>query len=99
MDAGVTTLSPQVQIELTLLGGILGDLNGDKTITEDDAKIILEREAQATQKNLPLSVADVSGDGKVDSNDAVLILQYAQGKLRQFPAQKDAEAVTEEITQ
>ena len=99
MDAGVATLTPQVQIELTILGGILGDLNGDNTITEDDAKIILEREAQATQKNLPLSVADVSGDGKVDSNDAVLILQYAQGKLRQFPAQKDAEAVTEEITQ
>jgi hypothetical protein len=46
-----------------------------------------------------MSVADVSGDRKVDSNDAVLILQYAQGKLTQFPAQKDAEAVTEEITQ
>lgn len=91
MDAGVATLTPQVQIELTVLGGVPGDLNGDGLVTEADAQIILNQEAQNSDKVLPPSVADVSGDGKVDSNDAMLILLYVQGKLEAFPVQEAAQ--------
>ena len=87
MDAGVATLTPQVQIDLTILGGVVGDLDGDGVVTEADARIILNQEAQNTEKILPPDMADVSGDGKVDSNDAVLILQYVQGKLERFPVE------------
>ena len=79
----------QVQIELSILGGIVGDLDGDGEVTEADARIILNQEAQNTEKILPARVADVSGDGKVDSNDAVLILQYVQGKLERFPVETE----------
>ena len=67
------------------------DLNGDGLVTEADAQIILNQEAQNSDKVLPPGVADVSGDGKVDSNDAMLILLYVQGKLEAFPVQEAAQ--------
>lgn len=37
---------------------------------------------------MSLFVADVSGDGVIDSNDAVLIQQYLAGKFDKFPAEE-----------
>ena len=48
--------------------------------------MILDYEAKRLDTELSLKTADVSGDGVIDSNDAVLILQYAAGTLKEFPA-------------
>jgi hypothetical protein len=32
--------------------------------------------------------ADVSGDGKLDAVDSLLILQFAVGKIQSFPVEK-----------
>ena len=43
-------------------------------------------QADSCYTKLSLKAADVSGDGVIDSSDAVLILQYAAGALKEFPA-------------
>ena len=54
--------------------------------------MILDQEAQLLKKELIVAVSDVSGDGVIDSNDAVLIQQYLAKKFEKFPAE---EAVVE----
>ena len=41
-------------------------------------------------------MSDVSGDGVIDSNDAVLIQQYLAEKFEKFPAEETAEKPTDE---
>jgi hypothetical protein len=65
-----------------------GDVNMDGEITVADAQMILDYEAKLLNRELSIPVADVSGDGVIDSNDAVLIQQYLAGKLDKFPAEK-----------
>lgn len=96
MDTGVTTTTPTVKLKLIIRTVVLGDVDGDGSVTEADAKKILASEAQNSKEPLPLAVADVTGDGIVDSNDAVLILQVAQGKLNAFPAPQTQKVVAEE---
>ena len=48
--------------------------------------MILDYEAKRIDRALSLKTADVSGDGVIDSSDAVLILQYAAGTLKEFLA-------------
>ena len=91
MISNVTTLTPKVQLELTIGEAIPGDVDGDGLVTETDAGMILAWEAQNRQKELPLAAADVTDDGIVDSNDAVMILQYARGKRDFFPAASSAQ--------
>ena len=86
MQSGVATTIPNVTIELTIGGGLLGDVDCNGTIEAADAQMILDYEAQLLDKALILTVSDVGGDGVIDSNDAVLILQYAAGKITEFPA-------------
>lgn len=88
MDVGVPVLKPHVEIAVTVGGDavLLGDVNGDKVVDEADAAAILE--AEVGNQKLEAAVADVSGDGRVDSNDAVLIAQYVAKKLDHFPAEK-----------
>ena len=56
---------------------IRGDLNGDKRITIADAAIALW--TTATGAHNP--AADVSGDGRVTSLDALMILKAAAGMI------------------
>jgi hypothetical protein len=96
MKSGVATPIPHVTIELTIGGGLLGDVDGNGAIEEADAQIILDYEAQKLVKELIVTVSDVSGDGVVDSNDAVLIQQYLAEKFEKFPAEKSVEEPGEE---
>lgn len=85
MNAGVPTLTPTVQLTLTVTSGIPGDANGDGKVDKLDAQAILDYEA-GLMDNLPNPLSgDVSGDGVVDSNDAVLILQLVDGLISAFP--------------
>ena len=60
-------------------------------LSQQDAQMILDYEAKLLEDDAEISVdiADVSGDGIVDSNDAVLILQYKDGKIKKFPAEEN----------
>ena len=88
MVSGVVAQTPAVTIELTVTEGILGDADGNGKIELTDAQMILDYEAKVLDQGLSLFVADVSGDGIIDSNDAVLIQQYLAGKFDKFPAEK-----------
>ena len=96
MKSGVATPIPNVTIELTIGGGLLGDVDCNGTIEAADARMILDYEAQLLDKELIVTVSDVSGDGVIDSNDAVLIQQYLAKKFEKFPAEKAAEEPEEE---
>ena len=89
MVSGVVTQTPAVTIELTVTEGILGDVDSNGKIELADAQMILDYEAKVLDQGMSLFVADVSGDGVIDSNDAVLIQQYLAGKFDKFPAEKD----------
>lgn len=91
MKSGVATPIPNVTIELTIGDGLLGDVDCNGTIEAADARMILDYEAQLLDKELIVTVSDVSGDGVIDSNDAVLIQQYLAKKFEKFPAEKAAE--------
>ena len=88
MVSGVVTQTPAVTIELTVTEGILGDVDGNGKIELADARMILDYEAKVLDHGLSLFAADVSGDGVIDSNDAVLIQQYLAGKFEKFPAEE-----------
>ena len=88
MVSGVVTQTPAVTIELTVTEGILGDVDGNGKIELADARMILDYEAKVLDHGLSMFAADVSGDGVIDSNDAVLIQQYLAGKFTKFPAEE-----------
>ena len=96
MKSGVATPIPNVTIDLTIGGGLLGDVDCNGAIELEDAQMILKYEAQLLDKELIVTVSDVSGDGVIDSNDAVLIQQYLAGTFKKFPAEEAAEEPTEE---
>ena len=58
-----------------------GDVNGDGSVTAQDASLILQHVAgKNTLDEAPGTSADVNGDGSVTAQDASLILQYVAGK-------------------
>lgn len=90
MKAGEPTPTAIVNLELTVQTGKLGDVDGNGTVEQADAEMILDYEAQLLDKTLNPMVADVSGDGVIDSNDSVLILQYPE-IITKFPAEETVE--------
>lgn len=77
---------PQIILEYILFN--YGDLDFDSLITELDAQIVLEKIVNdSTISALDLKVGDVDGNGKLQVNDASLILQYANGLITQFPVE------------
>lgn len=85
----VDTTIPNVTIELSIGAGLLGDVDSNGIIELADAQMILDYEAELLENELILSVSDVSGDGKIDSNDAVLISQFLEDKFEKFPAEEN----------
>jgi hypothetical protein len=61
----------------TVTGGILGDLNGDDTITSADVAMALQMAVCGEYDTL----ADVDGDDSVTSLDALMILQVAADRI------------------
>ena len=59
---------------------IAGDVNGDKSVTVDDAILVLRHIASLeTLSGDALTAADMNGDGGVDVNDAIAILSKIAG--------------------
>ena len=99
MKSGVATTIPNVTIELTIGAGLLGDVDCNGAVEPADAQMILDSEAQLLNKELNVTVSDVSGDGKIDSNDAVLISQFLAGKFEKFPAEEEVKETEEAATE
>ena len=60
---------------------LLGDVNGDGTVTTSDSVSVLAASAELTSLDADAAAsADVNGDGVVDTLDAALILQTAAEK-------------------
>ena len=59
-------------------------------ISKEDAQAVLKAELQI-QEVANKTAADVSGDGRIDSNDAVLIRQYIKKTITAFPVENNSE--------
>ena len=64
---------------------LLGDVDGDGTITTSDSAELLKASAELSTLSAEAEAsADVNGDGAADTSDAALILQYAAEKITKF---------------
>ena len=63
---------------------ILGDVDGDREVTEEDAVCIL-RYVAGLPGQIDESLADVDGDGFITAMDAMLILRFSEGLIDRFP--------------
>lgn len=64
---------------------LLGDVDGDGSVTTGDSAALLAAGAERTTLSKEEEAsADVNGDGRADTSDAVLILQYAAEKISGF---------------
>ena len=81
-DGAMSMDSIEIQIHTALSDELIGDLNSDSILTPADAAIALEIAADSRPCDpTTLAAADVSGDGRVTSLDALMILQAAAGKI------------------
>ncbi len=67
--------------------GILGDADGDGTVTIMDAMVIAQYDVGLVD-DINLAVSDVDGDGTVTIMDAMVIAQYDVGLLEKFPVEQ-----------
>jgi hypothetical protein len=63
---------------------LLGDVNGDRAVTINDALLIAQQAAGLSPANFNANVADVNRDGKVDILDAMRVAQYVAGIITQL---------------
>lgn len=65
---------------------VLGDVNGDGTISAVDSQMILKHTSgESTLSNEQFVLGDVNGDAKVSAVDSRCILQYVAGTITKFP--------------
>ncbi|MEA3329733.1 MAG: dockerin type I domain-containing protein [Nanoarchaeota archaeon] len=69
-----------------LEGQALGDVDGDREITEFDAQIINFIKLELVQVSDNTECMDVNGDGDLGTLDSSLILQYVEGIISDFPS-------------
>ncbi len=70
---------------LTIKKVLMGDVNGDGTVSESDALAIMHSiGGKITITGDYAIAADVDRDGKVDASDALAVLQYSTNKLTSF---------------
>lgn len=70
---------------------IIGDVDGDGTVTPMDATILQRVLANMpTPDNKNLAAGDVDNDGEVTSNDVTLILRYEAGLIPSLPFDPNA---------
>ena len=68
-----------------------GDVDGDGTVTVDDALTV----CQFVLRNITLTdaqqrAADVDGDNSITVDDALTICQYVLRNITEFPAEKNS---------
>ena len=63
----------------------LNNITQMRTIGSDEDRE-QENRGVAEERRDEFAAADVNGDGKISATDALLILQYAVGKIDEFPA-------------
>lgn len=64
----------------------LGDINGDGYISSEDALLIIDRISNGTELfENQLKNADVNRDDSVDSMDALILLRYSVGAVKNLP--------------
>jgi hypothetical protein len=96
-DAGWTTPG---KIIVASAPDSLGDVNADGEVDPEDAQRIIQCSsgenvvANAIQCFVDPLRGEVSGDGRIDSYDALLISQYVLGYVEDFPARSAAEKGT-----
>lgn len=85
---------------------VWGDVNGDKVIDVTDVNATLEYTLAHNVEKFNVGLADVSGNGVIDSEDVALILQKVLDRSFKFPVEKDdtnpdvtTEATTEGTTE
>lgn len=64
---------------------IYGDINYDGLINIPDLCLIKSALTEGLTNSAAKAAADCNRDGKIDSEDAMLIFQYMQGKIEKFP--------------
>ena len=75
--------------ELIILFENLGNVDETDGVTTSDALMVLQFVVKTREfSEWQAKIADVNGDGKVTAVDALLILQYATGKITSFPYNK-----------
>ena len=75
--------------ELIILFENLGNVDETDDVTTSDALMVLQFVVKTREfSEWQAKIADVNGDGKVTAVDALLILQYATGKITSFPYNK-----------
>ncbi len=75
--------------ELVKLFDNLGNVDEADGVTTSDALMVLQFVVKTREfSEWQAKIADVNGDGKVTAVDALLILQYATGKITSFPYNK-----------
>lgn len=76
---------PKMDTGLTLKKVLMGDVNGDRAVSETDAMIIMQAAGGKTTITGDNSLAaDVNRDGEVNTSDALAVLQYSTNKLTSF---------------
>ena len=87
--AGWSTMLPATvgagDADYTALWRMLGDLNGNDSVTSADALMALQASAELiSPTEIQVSAADVNQSGTVTSADALKILQYSAGLITSF---------------
>lgn len=75
-----------VSVALPFTVIVIGDVNGDGVITDDDAWLVLQKVVDKIELSVTQQMAaDVSGNGVITAYDAELILQYVAGYINHIP--------------
>jgi len=78
----------------TLFAQLLGDVNGDESITIVDALLTAQFYVGITPVVFDESVADVDASGLINIVDALLMAQYYVGIITEFPGQTETPVPT-----
>jgi len=76
----------RLEVKESTLDGMLGDVDGSKTITAEDATMVL-RACVGLETGIDPSIADVDGSGQITAEDATLILRRVVNLIDSFPAE------------
>jgi len=83
----VLTSGPGASDGITVVEPVLGDVDGDGSITITDALTIGRRSGGYDPAPFFPEVADVNCDGAISINDALLVARYSAKVITQFPCQ------------